>query len=73
MQVDYEMVEGVGPDEARRLCDWLATERPAVVLGDDMQARFGGQRSFDWGPEELEGAIAPVPAFGPYGSSGGGA
>jgi NADH-quinone oxidoreductase subunit E len=73
MQVDYEMVEGMGPDEARRLCDWLATERPSVVLGDDMQARFGGQRSFDWGPEELEGAIAPVPAFGPYGSSGGGA
>jgi NADH-quinone oxidoreductase subunit E len=72
VQVNYEMVEGVGPDQARRLCEWLGADLPAVVYGDEMQSRFGGQRSFDWGPEDPEGAVAPVPAFGPYGSSGGG-
>ncbi len=72
VQVNYEMVEGVRPKQARRLCDWLRTESPEVVRGDELQHRFGGQRSFDWGPEEREGAVAPVPAFGPYGSAGGG-
>ena len=72
VQVNYEMVEGVGPDQARRLCEWLGADLPVVVHGDEMQSRFGGQRSFDWGPEDPEGAVAPVPAFGPYGSSGGG-
>ena len=28
----------------------------------------GGERSFDWGVREAEGAMLPVPAFGPYGS-----
>jgi hypothetical protein len=34
-----------------------------------MQQLFGGERSFDWGVKELEGAILPVPAFGPFGSA----
>lgn len=71
VQVNYEMIEGVRPEKARALCDWLRTASPPVVFGDEMQALFGGQRSFDWGPSETEGAIAPVPAFGPYGSVGG--
>jgi NADH-quinone oxidoreductase subunit E len=70
VQVNYELIEGVEPDKAVGLCNWLRTGRPAVVLGDEMQSLFGGQRSFDWGPAEREGAIAPVPAFGPYGSAG---
>ncbi len=69
MQVNYELVEGVDPDKALTLCQWLKTSRPEVVVGDEMQERFGGQRSFDWGPAEPEGAIAAVPAFGPYGSA----
>lgn len=73
LQVNYEMVEGVSPDRAGELCGWLRGQRPVVVVGDEMQSRFGGQRSFDWGPEDAEGAVAPVPAFGPYGSAGGSA
>lgn len=69
VQVNYELVEGVTADQSRRMCRWLAESRPDVVLGDELQLRFGGQRSFDWGPPEIEGAIAPVPAFGPYGSA----
>jgi NADH:ubiquinone oxidoreductase subunit E len=73
VQVDYELVEGVTPEKARALCRWLLDERPAVIRGDDMQERFGGQRSFDWGPEEAAGAVGPVPAFEPFGTTGGGA
>ncbi|OFW66263.1 MAG: hypothetical protein A2Z12_05685 [Actinobacteria bacterium RBG_16_68_21] len=73
VQVDYELVEGVSPAQARALCRWLLDERPGFVIGDDLQARFGGQRSFDWGPAEPVGALGPVPAFEPYGTTGGGA
>ena len=70
VQVNYELVEGVTPDKAVALCRWLRDARPEVVLSDEMQALFGGQRSFEWGPAEHAGAMAPVPAFGPYGSAG---
>lgn len=70
VQVNYELVEGVTPDQGRALCRWLRDDRPDVVRGDEMHERFGGRQSFDWGSEEAEGAVAPVPAFGPYGSSG---
>ncbi len=70
LQVNYELVEGITPDKARRLIEWLGDAEPDVVLADEMQELFGGRRSFDWGPKETEGAIAPVPAFGPYGSVG---
>lgn len=70
LQVNYELVEGVTPDGARALCRWLAEERPSVVLSDEMQERFGGQRSFDWASADPAGAVAPVPAFEPYGSAG---
>ena len=70
LQVNYELVEGVTPESARALCRWLREQRPAVVLSDVMQEDFGGQRSFDWGPAETAGAVAPVPAFEPYGTAG---
>jgi len=73
VQVDYELVEGVTPEKARELCRWLLDERPSVIRGDEMQERFGGQRSFDWGPAEAAGAVGPVPAFEPFGTTGGGA
>lgn len=69
VQVNYELVEGVTPEAARRLCNWLREARPDVVLADELQELFGGRRSFERGPAEPEGAIAPVPAFGPYGSA----
>ena len=69
VQVNYELVEGLAPDKARALCAWLRDARPDVVLSDEMQQLFGGQRSFDWGPPEPEGAVAPVPAVQHLGSS----
>jgi NADH:ubiquinone oxidoreductase subunit E len=71
VQVNYELIEGVAPDKGRGLCRWLRDAKPETVLGDEMQSLFGGTRSFEWGPRENEGAIAAVPAFGPYGSAKG--
>jgi NADH-quinone oxidoreductase subunit E len=68
--VNYELVEGLTQDNAKALIGWLRDSAPEVVLADEMQQLFGGQRSFDWGPMEPEGATHPVPAFGPYGSAG---
>ena len=69
--VNYEMIESVTPEKGRELVRWLRGGRPEVVNTEEMQQLFGGPRSFDWGIKELEGAILPVPAFGPYGSAGG--
>lgn len=69
VQVNYELIEGLTPDKGRGLCQWLRDASPEVVLTDEMQELFGGVRSFDWGIKEAEGAVAPVPAFGPYGSA----
>lgn len=73
VQVNYELIEGVQPDKALGLCRWLKQGRPDVIMSDEMQSLFGGQESFDWGPPEPEGAVAAVPAFGPYGSAKDGA
>ncbi len=69
--VNYEMVESVTPNKARDLVNWLREGGPDVVSTEEMQKLFGGQRSFDWGISEPEGATLPVPAFGPYGSARG--
>ena len=69
MQVNYETVEGLTREKAVALVDWLRDAQPEVVLADEMQQLFGGQRSFDWGPREPDGAFRPVPAFGPFGSA----
>lgn len=71
--VNYEMIESVTPDKARELVRWLRDGRPEVVNTEEMQQLFGGERAFDWGIEELQGAFLPVPAFGPFGSAGEGA
>jgi NADH-quinone oxidoreductase E subunit len=67
--VNYEMIESVTPDKARELVKWLRDGRPDVVNTEEMQQLFGGERAFDWGITEPEGAILPIPAFGPYGSA----
>lgn len=69
VQVNYELIEGVSTDKAAALVKWLADTTPTVVLADEMQQLFGGQRSFDWGPTDAEGATTAVPAFAPFGSS----
>ena len=69
--VNYEMIESVTADKARELVRWLRDGRPDVVNTEEMQQLFGGERAFDWGVKETEGAILPVPAFGPYGSARG--
>jgi NADH:ubiquinone oxidoreductase subunit E len=69
IQVNYETVEGLTPEKAEALVEWLTNATPEVVLADEMQHLFGGIRSFDWGPTDDDGAIRPVPAFEPYGSA----
>jgi len=69
IQVDYEMVEGMTPESARALVRWLVDERPDLVRSDDLQARFGGRPSFDWGPADATAAVGPYPAFEPYGTA----
>jgi NADH-quinone oxidoreductase subunit E len=71
VQVDYETIEGVTPEQGGALCRWLIDESPDSVSGDDLQERFGGVRSFDWGPSDPTTAGKPVPAFGRYGTAGG--
>lgn len=70
VQVNYELIEGVTPDKARELVQWLRTARPGVVNTDEMQELFGGERSFDWGSREELGAVGPYPAFQPLGTVG---
>ncbi|MDK1010903.1 MAG: NAD(P)H-dependent oxidoreductase subunit E [Actinomycetota bacterium] len=72
VQVNYELIEGVTPEKAVALIKWLTATRPEVILTDEMQQLFGGRRSFEWGSTDSEGAVRPIPAFGPYGSVGGG-
>ena len=69
-QVNYEMVEGLTPDKARDLVEWLRNARPDVINTDELQTLFGGRRSFDWGVAERDGATGPHPAFPAYGNVG---
>jgi NADH-quinone oxidoreductase E subunit len=71
VSVNWELIEGLEPDKARDLIRWLREAQPDVVFGDEMQMLFGGRRSFEWGPRESQGAIAPLPAFDPYGTAKG--
>jgi NADH-quinone oxidoreductase subunit E len=68
VQVNYELIEGVEPEKARALVDWLRNARPDTVNGDEMQQLFGGRTSFDWAIPETDAAIGPYPAFGPLGT-----
>ncbi len=70
VQVNYELIEGVSPEKARELVQWLKSARPDVVNSDEMQELFGARRSFDWGISEEHGAIGPYPAFQPLGTVG---
>lgn len=69
VQVNYELIEGVTPEKARQLVQWLRKGRPEVVNADEMQSLFGGRQSFDWAIAEDTGAIGPVPAYEPFGTA----
>ena len=68
--MNWELIEGVDAEKGRALVRWLNDAQPQVVSADEMQLLFGGRRSFDWAVREPEGAIAPLPAFAPYGTAG---
>jgi NADH-quinone oxidoreductase subunit E len=70
VQVNYELIEGVTPEKARDLVNWLTSARPDVVNTDEMQELFGANRSFDWAIREESGAVGPYPAFQPFGTIG---
>jgi NADH-quinone oxidoreductase subunit E len=69
VQVNYELIEGVAPEKARQLIQWLRAARPEVVNTDELQSLFGGVTSFNWAILEEDGAVGPYPAFGPYGTA----
>lgn len=70
VQVNYELIEGLGVEKARELVRWLRDAGPEAVNGDEMQTLFGGQRSFDWGPADPTGSARPVPALEAFGTAG---
>ncbi|HJR88413.1 MAG TPA: NAD(P)H-dependent oxidoreductase subunit E [Acidimicrobiia bacterium] len=69
VQVNYELIEGVTPDKARQLVQWLRKAHPETVNTDELQQLFGGTTSFEWAVKEEVGAVGPYPAFGPFGST----
>lgn len=69
VQVNYELIEGVTPEKARHLVQWLRTARPEVIGTDELQGLFGGATSFDWAVKEGVGAVGPYPAFEPLGTA----
>ena len=69
LQVNYELIESITPDQARQLVQWLRSAHPDVVGTDELQNLFGGSPSFDWAIREDFGAIGPYPAFSPLGTA----
>lgn len=68
VQVNYELIEGVTPEKARQLVQWLKSARPDAVNTDEMQELFGGVRSFDWAIRDEHAAVGPYPGFQPLGT-----
>ena len=68
IQVNYEFIEGVTPDKARELVQWLKIARPETAFGDEMQELFGGTPGFEWAVPDHDGAPGAVPAFQPLGT-----
>ena len=66
IQINYETVEGLTPEKAVDLCKWLKEEQPKVIVADELQLKFCGQKSFDWAIEDNSGSSSPVPGFQTY-------
>ena len=67
--VNYELVEGLTPEKAAEMIEWLRNAKPEVINADELQTLFGGRRSFDWAIKEENGAIGPFPAFPVFGTA----
>ena len=67
--VNFELVEGLTPEKAGEMIEWLRNAKPEVINADELQTLFGGRRSFDWAIKEENGAIGPFPAFPPFGTA----
>lgn len=67
--VNYELIEGLTPEKATELVQWLRNGKPESVNTDEMQTLFGGRTSFDWAIKEENSAIGPYPAFEPFGTA----
>jgi len=67
--VNFELVEGLTPEKATEMIEWLRNAKPDVINADELQTLFGGRRSFDWAIKEENGAIGPYPAFPPFGTA----
>ena len=69
VQINYETVEGVTPTKALELCKYLKEEVPEVIVADELQDKFGGTKSFDWGIEDNSGTSSTAPGFQIIGTS----
>ncbi|HSR45209.1 MAG TPA: NAD(P)H-dependent oxidoreductase subunit E [Acidimicrobiia bacterium] len=67
--VNFELVEGLTPEKAKEMIDWLRNAKPDVINADELQTLFGGRRSFDWAIKDENGAVGPYPAFPPFGTA----
>jgi NADH-quinone oxidoreductase subunit E len=69
VQVNYELIEGITPDKAREMVQWLRSALPEVINTDELQSLFGAKTSFDWAIREEWGATGPYPALPALGTA----
>jgi NADH-quinone oxidoreductase subunit E len=70
IQVNYETIENIQEGKVSELCNWLETEQPSVINSDEIQNKFGGRKSFDWGIQDNSGSTGPYPGFQSYKTTG---
>lgn len=70
IQVNYETIEDIQEGKVTELCNWLRTTNPKVINSDEMQEKFGGRKSFDWGIQDNFGSTGPYPGFQTYNTVG---
>ena len=51
------------PEKSLQMCEWLKEERPEIIVADELQEKFGGVKSFDWGIKDNTGSSYSVPGF----------
>ena len=66
IQVNYETIEDMKEGKVTELCNWLRTNQPKVINSDELQNKFGGRKSFDWGIQDNLGSTGPYPGFQTY-------
>ena len=70
IQINYETIENIQEGKVSELCNWLETEQPSVINSDEIQNKFGGRKSFDWGIQDNSGSTGPYPGFQSYKTTG---